>query len=265
MTALFPGFRRTLADEYRRVIQPPWEIPTVLITNGTLMIAAWFLLPPRVHDFLFSLDGPLAFPVVLASWMLADTPATNAMGANPGLALSVLEHPTGYRRWLAARCIVLGSLIAIPSGIAVVFVGVGGGYSWSEVLWACVLLVLLPVGVLPIAAWLGIVFPFRLRTLRWRWQHRRAWVTQLRWAVLVLAPFVFVPLIGAAVLAPAIEVARSIKMPGQRLTEAQFGLVAALGCVAALLAAAIGLWGARPLLARRANRLTTYLSDNATG
>jgi hypothetical protein len=34
------------------------------------------------HAFLFSLNGPLAFPVILASWMLADTPATNVMGSS---------------------------------------------------------------------------------------------------------------------------------------------------------------------------------------
>ena len=264
MSLPVPGFRQTLADEYRRVIQAPWEIPAVLLTNGTLMIAAWFLLPPRAHDLLFSLNGPLAFPVILASWMLADTPATNAMGSNPGLALSVLEHPQGYRRWLAARCLVLGSLIGIPCAIAVLFVG-AGAYTWSEILWACALVALLAVGVLPIAAWLGILFPFRVRSLRWRWQHRRAWVTQLRWAALVMAPFVFVPLIGAAILTPAVEVARAIKVPGQRLTAGQFGLVAALGCLAALLAAAIGVWGVRPLLALRVHRLRTYLSDSGTG
>jgi hypothetical protein len=55
-----------VADEYRRVVRPPWEIPTVLVTNGALMAAAWFLLPPRAHAFMFSLNGPLAFPVILA-------------------------------------------------------------------------------------------------------------------------------------------------------------------------------------------------------
>jgi hypothetical protein len=85
-----PGLRRAVVHEYRRVLRPPWEIPTALVTNGALMVAAWFLLPPRAHAFLFSLNGPLAFPVILASWMLADTPATNAMGSNPALALAVL-------------------------------------------------------------------------------------------------------------------------------------------------------------------------------
>jgi hypothetical protein len=35
-----PDLRQALANEYRRVAQPPWEIPTVLVTNGALMVAA---------------------------------------------------------------------------------------------------------------------------------------------------------------------------------------------------------------------------------
>jgi hypothetical protein len=108
-----PGLRRAVVSEYRRVVRPPWEIPTALVTNGALMVAAWFLLPPRAHAFMFSLSGPLAFPVILASWMLADTPATNVMGSSPALALSVLEDQAVYWRWLAARCIVIGSLIGV--------------------------------------------------------------------------------------------------------------------------------------------------------
>jgi hypothetical protein len=108
-----PPLRRAVVSEYRRVVRPPWEIPTALVTNGALMVAAWFLLPPRAHSFLFSLNGPLAFPVILASWMLADTPATNVMGSSPALALSVLRDQAAYWRWLAARCIVIGSLIGV--------------------------------------------------------------------------------------------------------------------------------------------------------
>jgi hypothetical protein len=62
-----PPLRRAVVSEYRRVVRPPWEIPTALVTNGALMVAAWFLLPPRAHAFLFSLNGPLAFPVVLCA------------------------------------------------------------------------------------------------------------------------------------------------------------------------------------------------------
>ena len=259
-----PGLRKAVATEYRRTVRPPWEIPTVLVTNGALMVAAWFWLPPRLHDLMFSLNGPLAFPVILASWMLADTPATNAMGSNPSLALSVLENQSAYWRWLAARCIVIGSIIGVACAVGVMYVGLGN-YPWSEIVWACALVALLPIGVLPVAAWLGILFPYHTRPLRWRWQHRRAWRTHLRWAALVFAPFIYVPVIGVAILSPGVLLARSIKFHGQRLTPAQFGISAAVVCLMALVAAAVGLWVSRRLLAWRTNRLATYLASTEMG
>jgi hypothetical protein len=259
-----PGLRDAVANEYRRVVRPPWEIPTVLVTNGALMIAAWFLLPPRAHDFLFSLNGPLAFPVILASWMMADTPATNVMGSNSALALSVLQDQAAYWRWLAARCIVIGSIIGVACAAGVMYVGIGH-YPWSEIIWACLLVASLPLGVLPVAAWLGILFPYHPRSFRWRWQHRRAWRTHLRWVVLVFAPFFYVPLVGVAILSPGVQLARSIKLPGERLTPAQFGLAAAVVCVTAIAAAAVGLWVARRLLAWRTAKLAGYLASNERG
>src|SRR3954470_16372340 len=254
-----PDLRQSGASEYPRVVPPPRDIPRVLLTNGALMAAAWFLLPPRAHAFMFSLNGPLAFPVILASWMLADTPATNVMGSNPALALSVLQEHAAYWRWLAARCIVIGSLIGVGCAAGVLYVGLGH-YPWSEIVAACAVVTLLPVGVLPVAAWLGIMFPYHPQSLRWRWQHRRAWRTNLRWAALGFAPFLYVPLIGIAILTPGVELARSVKQPGQRLTPPQFGVSAAVVCATAIAAAALGLWVARRLLAWRTRQLDAYLS-----
>lgn len=258
------GLRHAVRSEYRRVVRPPWEIPTALVTNGALMVAAWFLLPARAHNFVFSLNGPLAFPIILASWMLADTPATNVMGSNPALALSVLEDQAAYWRWLAARCIVIGSIVGAACAAGVMYVGIGH-YPWSDILFACALVALLPVGVLPVAAWLGILLPYHPRSLRWRWQHRRAWRTNLRWALLVFAPFLYVPVIGVAILTPGVELARSVKVPGHRLTPAQFGISAVVVCATALAVAALGLWVARRLLAWRTNRLAAYLADADRG
>jgi hypothetical protein len=53
---------------------------------------------------------------------------------------------------------VIGSLIGVACAAGVMYVGVGQ-YPWSDIVWACALVALLPVGVLPVAAWLGIVFP----------------------------------------------------------------------------------------------------------
>jgi hypothetical protein len=131
--------------------------------------------------------------------------------------------------------------------------------------WACALVALLPVGVLPVAAWLGILFPYHPRSFRWRWQHRRAWRIHLRWAVLVFAPFFYVPLIGIAILSPGVELARSLKLSEQRLTPVQFGISAAVVCATAVVATAIGLWVARRLLAWRTNHLEAYLASSEKG
>jgi len=259
-----PSLRHNVADQYRRVVRRPWDIPTGLVTNGALMVAAWFLLPPRLHTLMFSLNGPLAFPIVLASWMLADTPATNVMGSSPALALSVLRDRAAYWRWLAARCIVIGSIVGLASAVGVLYVGLGH-YPWTEIVSACALVAFLPLGVLPVAAWLGILFPYHPHSLGWRWQHRQAWRTQLRWAALVLAPFVYVPLVGVAILAPGVELARSMKVPGQRLSPAQFGISVAVACATAVAAAVLGLWIARRLLAFRTNHLAGYLANTDKG
>jgi hypothetical protein len=196
--------------------------------------------------------------------MLADTPATNVMGGNPALALSVLQNQAAYWRWLAARCIVIGSIIGVACAAGVFYVGIGH-YPWSEIAWACALVACLPIGVLPVAAWLGILFPYHPRTLRWRWEHRRAWRTHLRWAVLVFAPFLYVPMIGIAILTPGVELARSLKLPDQRLTAAQFGIAAAVVCATAIVAAVLGLWVARRLPAWRTAHLTGYLANHERG
>ena len=78
-------------------------------------------------------------------------------------------------------------------------------------------------------------------------QHRQTWRSHLRWVVLAFAPFLYVPLMGLAILSPGVQLARSIKLPGQRLTPVQFGISAAVVCATAVVAAAIGLWVARRL------------------
>ena len=256
--------RRCVAREYGRILAPPWETPAILLTNATVMVLAWFLLPARAHAFLFSLNGPLAFPIILASWMLADTPATNVMGANTSTALSVVEDRSAYWHWLVARCVVLGSLVGVPSAVALIIVG-AGGYTWLEISWAAVIVLVLPVGILPIAAWLGILFPYHPRSLRWRWQHRRAWRMNLRWAALVLAPFAYVPVIGGLILFPAVVVAKTLQVSGQWLTDVQFAVAATVACATMGIAAALGIAGARVLLRVRHDRLAAYLSSSAFG
>jgi hypothetical protein len=247
------------------VFRPPWEVPAALIGNALLMTAAWFLLPPRVHDWLFALHGQLAFPVLLATWMLADTPSTNVVGHDRRTALSVLTDGAAFRTWLTARCLVLASLVGPPCALVALVMGVQGEDP-VKVVAACVVLAILPLGVLPVAAWLGLVFPYNLRPLRWRWEHRSDRRTTVRWGVLLVVPYLVVPAIAAAVILPSVVAALWLfGAPEHQLMQPQFVADALMICATALLVGWFGLLVAGRLRQRRHDRLTTYLLDSDAG
>lgn len=259
------GLRQAVGLAYRRAFRPPFEIPAALIGNALLMTAAWFLLPPRAHDWMFSLHGPLAFPVVMASWMLGDTPSTNVAGLETERALAVLDDPRAFRTWLAARSIVLTSFVGIPCAIIALVIGFQG-QPVIKVLAACVVIAVIPFGILPISAWIGLLLPYHLRPLRWRWEHRRQWRRIARWVVLLLAPFIVVPVLAGLIVAPSLALARwGFGAPAVPLSQPAFVLVAAMICGMAVLSGWFGLWGAGVLRRWRHDRLAAYLRNVEAG
>jgi hypothetical protein len=259
------GLRRAVGLAYRRAFRPPFEIPGALVGNALLMTAAWFLVPPRAHDWLFSLHGPLAFPVVMASWMLGDTPSTNVAGLDTDRALAVLDDGRAFRTWLAARCVVLASFVGVPCAIIALVIGVQG-QPVIKVVAACLVILILPFGILPISAWLGLLLPYHLRPLRWRWEHRTDWRRIARWLVLLLAPFVVVPAVAGLIVGPSLVVARwGFGAPAVPLSQPAFVLVALSICAVAVLAAWFGLWGAGRLRQWRHDQLAGYLRNVEAG
>ena len=257
--------RSAVAQMYRRVFRPPFEIPLALVTNAVLVTLAWFLVPPRVHDWLFGLHGPLAFPVVVASWMLGDTPSTNVAGLDTTKALSVLEDAAAFRMWLLARSVVLTSLVGVPTAIIALVMGFQG-QPVAKVVATCVVLAVLPFGILPIASWLGLLLPYHPKSIRWRWDHRRELRRIARWGLLLLAPFIIVPALAAIVVAPSLWVAHEVfGAPQHPLTDVRFVLVAMTICATALVSGWVGLWGAGRLRIRQHDRLASYLRNPSAG
>ena len=73
---------------------------------------------------------------------------------------------------------------------------------------------------------------------------RPARVTNLRWAVLALAPFILVPIVGLAIMAPSVALSRwRLGGAQRRLTEGEFDFAAAVACATAVAVCALGLWG----------------------
>jgi hypothetical protein len=253
--------------EVRRALHPPYETPTVVAANGVLMAACWTLLPSAAVDALFTFHGPLAFAMVLAVWMYSDVPATNLLGGDPARSIAALDDPAVLRRMCYAKNIVLW-LLATPL-CTLVAIGIGVHEDqWVATALTVLWIVVVPVGALGFAGWLGIWFPYHPLPLRDRWARRRRWRPMLaRWAVLVLAPYGVVPLLTAVVTLPSLLLwyALTRQAPGSRLSDAQFGWGLLLAAVPAVVAWLVGhRYGSR-LAHRRRERLTGYLADPDRG
>jgi hypothetical protein len=189
-------------DELRRVFTAPYEAPIVVAVNGVLMAGAWFLLPP---DWFFRVHSAWVFPLSLATWMLADVPATNVLGSDARRMAAVLDRGDDLRRLLVARNVVLW-LLVIPVCVVVAVVDSAMTNASALTTVATVgALTVLPTGTLGIAAWLGVLFPYHPMPLASRWdQRRRFWPVIARWATLVLLPYVLVPFIATLIYAPVV-------------------------------------------------------------
>ncbi len=237
----------------------------MVLANAAITCLGWFLLPAAARDWLFKLHGPLAFPVVLESWMLADVPATNVLGGDASGAVPVLNDHVAFREFLDAKRVALWLMVAPVCALLALVIGFSR-HTYVSALTTAALLLLLPFGVLGISALFGMVFPYRQRRLKWRWERRHDLRQTIRWLILIVAPYSVVPAISGALVAPSLFVARrSLGGETRALTEGEFALGAVLACLLAAVAYYIGHEIAERMLARRAKRLTAFLTDPDQG
>ena len=192
-------------SEYARILVHGRDDLLAVSFNAVLVTVCWFLLPDSIRNWLFALHGALVFPFILEMWMLGDTPATNVAGRDAVRAVSQLDDPTALRMWLRAKHLVLTSFVGPDCRNR----GDGDRQPCSTRYMAgsavAITLLFLPLGVLSVAAWVGLWMPYHPRKLLWRWQHRsdrRA--ALLRWGVLVVLPYLVVPSIGLLLLSPTL-------------------------------------------------------------
>ncbi len=256
---------RAVVAELRRSFRPPADIPLILAANAALMCGGWFFLPDSLRDWLFSVHGALAFPIVLESWMLSDVPATNVLGGDARGALAALAEGQSFRRFLYAKSLALWVLAAPVCAFLAIAIGTSQHHRVAAVA-VCAVILAMPFGVLGISAWVGILFPYHPRSLRWRWAQRhhspRGFI---RWIVLVITPYNFVPLIVGLVLAPAILLTRHGARSLGTLTDRGFSLGALIGCGMAAAAFVVGHAVGARLAERRHAQLVAYLSDPDRG
>jgi hypothetical protein len=254
----------TVQIELRRAVHSPYETPIVVAGNGILLTALWLLFP---SNLLFTFHGELAFPMVLASWMYSDVPATNVLGTDVGSSLRALGDVRTLRQLLHARTLVLWIFVAPICVLIALILGFNDGRPLATlftVIWVAVV----PFGALPLAGWLGIFYPYHPMPLKRRWELRSRWKPMfVRWLSLAVIPYGLVGLLILVVSAPSliywINVWPDWRI--ERIPPGPFAWGVVIACATSPLAWWLGSeWGAR-IAYRRRDRLTAFLSDPDAG
>jgi len=277
-------FRAAIGAELGQAFSSPYLVPSTVVSNAALMAGAWFLLP---RGWLFTVTSPLAFPMVLASWMYADVPATNVLAPDRVRVLAALEDPRMLTRLLIAKSAVLWlfvapfcSLLAIASGLR--------EHDMLIVITAIVAICVVPVGCLPVAALVGIRWPYHPLQLKYRWEHRHPLPRMIvRWAILALVPYVLVPALAILMTVPALvlivrsdegnshvvnfinafseNVGVHVDVGTRPLSTAMFILAVAITCGVAILTWLVGRWADLRLIRRRRAELADWLAEPTMG
>ena len=250
-------FRAAVWAEFVRAARPPFEIPLVVLCNGLLVVAFWF---SRFSAVMFHVHGSLAFPIVLGSWMYADVPATNVLGSDHHRALAALDDPPRLMRLLAARSALLWLMVAPGCVLIAVIIGIVDGRVFAA-MWTVIAIAIVPLGALAVSDWVGIVWPYVPVSLRSRWRDRRHVRVQVRWLVLICAPYVVVPAVLGVVLLPALGW-WEIKTHGVvgRISDGLLAQLTIIACVTSLAVWWAGRAGSRRLIRRYRDRLRVSLS-----
>jgi hypothetical protein len=256
-----------IKSEYVRIFTERRDDLVAVGFNAMLVTICWFLLPNSIVNWLFTLHGPLAFPYVLEMWMLGDTPATNVAGRDAVRAAQQLHDPAALRLWLRAKHIVMWSIVGPVGAIVAIVIGLVQ-HQYADAAAAATVLLFLPLGVLSVAAWIGIWMPYHPQKLLWRWRHRSDWRAALvRWLALVLVPFLIVPVIAILLLMPSliIWIIAHQGYPPHQMDTTGLWIGTAVSVAVSLTTFAWAPWVAAKIARRRSERLHLYLSNPEHG
>ena len=263
------ALRHDVLTEARRVMRPPREVLICVAANGVLVSVLWFFSPVRLFDAIFTLHQAFMFPVVMASWMIADVPATNELAPDATRVLALLEDDdvVGLERLLRAKHLVLW-VIVTPIVLVVAAIMGATSHHWLTMWLTMVWVATVPFAALGISCLIGVRWPYHPIPLAERWEQRSNWRHMLlRWGTLCILPYGVVPLFGLVALLPLVATLAILKI---RLSDSSATLVALIiGCAVALPLAFV-VWDrgtriAAEFAVKRKKALGAYLAEPSLG
>ena len=189
-----------LPAELRRIMRPPYEVLVCVIGNGVLATGLWFFSPVQVYSLVFTFHVDFLFPAVLATWMLADVPATNQLAPEATRVIGLLDNEEGITHLLRAKQAALMLLVVPVAVITAILTGMVT-HHWFTLAATTVWVTTVPLAGLGLSCFVGVRWPYHPLPLAERWAERRQWRPMLlRWGVLVTLPYVLVPTVGFVAL-----------------------------------------------------------------
>jgi hypothetical protein len=259
--------RQAVRGQIALVTKPPFETLITVAVNGALMSSAWFFLPTNLKDKLFDLHGTLAFALVLAAWMYSDVPATNVLGPDAERAIAAIDDPTGFRRLLLAKHVVLWGIVTPVCAVLALVIGLLN-HDLLAAVFTIVWIAIVPFGALGLSALVGVLFPYHPMPLKYRWQNRQPKRRMLlRWGILVVTPYGVVPFLAVVLMVPSLLVWGVTFSHGlaHKLPDRNFGWGILLAAAISIVCCVGGHRLATVITKRRRERLVTFLADAGRG
>jgi hypothetical protein len=283
-SAMPSTFRQAVRSEMGQAFSSPYQIPITVVANAVLMAFFWFLVP---RSLFFEVTSPLAFPIILSSWMYSDVPATNVLAPDRVRSLAALDDPKMLNRLLSAKLAVLWLFVAPFCSVLAIFSGIKH-HNFLVAVTAILGICVIPIGCLPLAGLVGIRWPYHPLELKYRWENRKPFRRMIvRWTILILLPYGLVPLLSVLMTIPAIAILVRAKQDNSYVVNfvndifGKLGIKVALGthpmtsgtfllcvgvtCGVALVLWGVGRWAQLRLIARRKTQLREWLSEPTMG
>lgn len=173
-----------------------------LVCNAIIVTICFYLLPTTFKNWLFSeFHGKQAFVMVLVSWMISDVISTNLLGHDPDNALRALENPNGIARLVRVKACALALCVGGVGSLTALILG-GTSHDVARALTILPMCFGMPLVTVCIGSLVGVLAPYRLRTARWRWENRKRYWMNLRWALLIFIPTWFLGSIASLLSFP---------------------------------------------------------------
>jgi hypothetical protein len=168
-------------------------------------------------------------------------------------------------RLLAAKLLVLWLLVAPTCIVISIILGIAGDRPLSA-FYTVLFIAIVPLGALAAADWLGILWPYHPLPLKRRWRERKQRRAQLRWILLVVLPYVVVPVLFVVVGLPSIGWwYHQTDGHLSRLPDELVGQLTGIGAVTSVAVFVLGRHVSRRLLRAHRERLIDYLSEPRSG